>query len=70
MGPLGGIISSADAHPTTTVEGAIDLICSILSPSTPAQAERLHGMLSGHVMGLLMSHTDPGILQSCIHYLR
>ncbi len=52
------------------VESALDLLTSLLRPSTPEGARLLHAAASGPVLALLRSSDDPGILQSCCCYWR
>lgn len=67
---LVGIISSPSTNSTALVEGALDMLNTLLRPATPDQAARIHAAVSGSVISLIMRQDDAGILQSCSEYLR
>eukprot|EP00884_Botryococcus_braunii_P000242 jgi/Botrbrau1/10218/Bobra.0362s0008.1 len=55
---------------TTLVAGAIDVTCALLRPSTKAEAERLHSIMTPPVMAQLQGSDDDAILQESCDYLR
>ncbi|KAK9862534.1 hypothetical protein WJX84_000998 [Apatococcus fuscideae] len=52
------------------VSGAIDLVSTLLAPSTLQQAQRMHQALTCHVISLAEHSDDAEVIRSCCTYLR
>ena len=67
---LAAILATPAGRPGPLLEGALDVVAALLRPAAPDQAACVHAALSGHVMALVLTQDDPGVLQSCSEYLR
>ena len=67
---LASIISHADSNSSILVEGALDVLVSLLKPSSLEQAEQVHAVVGTHIQSLMLHHQDAGTLQSCCQYLK
>ena len=65
------ILRKPEANWPTAVEGALDLVNTLLEPGLafPLVTE-VHRQLSHRVLALMNTHDDPAVLQSCCEYLR
>lgn len=52
------------------MEGALDVLVSLVKAAGPQQAQQMHSMVGPHIQALMLQHQDPGILQSCCQYLK
>lgn len=67
---LASIISHADNNSSILVEGALDVLVSLVKAASLEQAEQMQGMVGPHIHALMLQHQDAGILQSCCQYLK
>ncbi|KAL3142974.1 hypothetical protein ABBQ38_003256 [Trebouxia sp. C0009 RCD-2024] len=67
---LASIISHASSNSSILIEGALDVLVSLLKAAAPQQAQQMHSMVGPHIQALMLHHTDAGILQSCCQYLK
>ncbi|KAL3138300.1 hypothetical protein ABBQ32_006113 [Trebouxia sp. C0010 RCD-2024] len=67
---LASIISHANSNSSILVEGALDVLVSLLKAAGPQQAHQMHSMVGPHIQALILQHTDAGVLQSCCQYLK
>lgn len=67
---LVSIIRHANSNSPVLVEGALDLVGSLMRPAAAEQAQQMHALLAQPVQALLLQHDDPGVLQSCSQYLK
>ena len=52
------------------ISGAVDLVSTLLAPSTLEQAQRMHQALTCHVIHLAEYSDDAEVIRSCCTYLR
>ena len=65
------IIRKPDVNPATALEGALDLVTTLLEANLALElVKQVHQQLSNHVLALINAHDDPAVLQSSCEYLR
>lgn len=67
---LASIISHANSNSSILVEGALDVLVSLVKAASPEQAQQMHSTVGPHIQTLMLQHQDAGILQSCCQYLK
>ncbi len=70
MPTLVSIISEPSQVPDGLIAGAVDLISTLMAPSSLQQAQRMHHALTGHVIKLAEHSDDAEVIRSCCAYLR
>ena len=67
---LASIVSHHTSNSSILVEGALDLLVSLVKPANAEQAQQMHAAVSSHIQALMLHSQDAGILQSCCQYLK
>jgi hypothetical protein len=67
---LSGVLASPDGQGPMLVESTLDLLAGLLKPAGVAEARAAHAACFRHVVALVVSSDDVGILQSCAECLR
>ena len=67
---LASIISHANQNSSVLVEGALDVLVSLVKPASAEQAEQMQALVGPPIQALMLQHQDSGILQSCCQYLK
>lgn len=67
---LASIVSHANQNSSILVEGALDVLVSLVKPANPQQAQQMHSLVGPHIQALMLQSQDSGILQSCCQYLK
>lgn len=67
---LASIISHANSNSSILVEGALDVLVSLVKAASLEQAQHMHSLVASHIQALMLQHQDAGILQSCCQYLK
>ena len=67
---LASVVSHHTSNSSILVEGALDLLVSLVKPANPQQAQQLHTAVGAPIQALVLHSQDAGILQSCCQYLK
>lgn len=67
---LASIISHANSNSSILVEGALDVLVSLVKAASPEQVQQMHSIVGPHIQTLMLQHQDAGILQSCCQYIK
>ena len=60
----------ANSNSSILVEGALDVLVSLVKAASLEQAQHMHSLVASHIQALMLQHQDAGILQSCCQYLK